>query len=51
MNTLGVFSQVVDSRRYGLFSEWICTFVSLQRCKRELEHLFLLLSLRAKTFR
>lgn len=47
----GLFSQVVVNRRHGLFSEWICTFVSLQRRKRELEHLCLLLSLRAKAFR
>ena len=48
----GLFSQAVVNRRHGLFSEWICSFVSLQRCKREREYwstFFLLLSLKSKS--
>ena len=49
----GLFSQVVVNRRHGLFSEWICSFVSLQRCKRESigALFFCYYLLRAKAFR
>lgn len=46
-----VFSQVVVKICHGLFSEWICTFVSLQRCIRELEHIFFVTISKREAFR